>query len=93
MQVIIVNSAPTRSALGTVNGLGQMVGCAARAVAPFFASSLFSISLERDSLGGDLVYYIVMAIIFVGSWVAVQLPPDDLKERKKLRADAEGVEN
>lgn len=66
LQVLIVEAVPEGGPMGTINGVAQMLGCAMRTLAPTFASSLFSISLQRKLAGGDMVYYVLMAITVVG---------------------------
>lgn len=74
IQIIITGVAPSRSALGTVNGLAQAVVCVTRSLAPSFASSLFAISLQRGWAGGNAVYYMLLAITACGMRLTVMLP-------------------
>ncbi|KAK2467256.1 hypothetical protein APHAL10511_000805 [Amanita phalloides] len=78
MMVIITGVAPNRSSLGTVNGVGQAVGSITRSLGPSFASSLHSISLQRQLAGGNGVYYIMTVIVVIGVRLTFMLP-------KKLR--------
>ncbi|KAF5359756.1 hypothetical protein D9756_003027 [Leucocoprinus leucothites] len=73
-QLFIMDAAPTRNTLGAVNGLGQMMSSVARTVAPSFASSLFSISLQKQLLGGHFVYILLLSITIVGVYMSNQLP-------------------
>ena len=66
LQILITDSAPCQSALGSVIGLAQAVGCLARSFAPSAASSLFAVSLQRNLAGGNAVYYILMGIATIG---------------------------
>ncbi|KAF5327032.1 hypothetical protein D9619_004782 [Psilocybe cf. subviscida] len=52
IQVIIVESVPEGGPIGTVNGVAQMLSSGSRIISPTFASSLFSISVQRNLLGG-----------------------------------------
>lgn len=74
IHMFIVDSAPTKASLGATNGLAQMLGCAVRSVAPAMASSLFSVSLERQLAGGYLVYYILIGLALMGVRTSFLLP-------------------
>ncbi|KAG5637553.1 hypothetical protein H0H81_004184 [Sphagnurus paluster] len=52
IQLITLDAAPGNAALGAVNGLGQVMGATARTLAPTIASSLFSVSLQKQLVGG-----------------------------------------
>jgi len=55
--MLLINaSAPSRSALGTLNGLAQTVSSSARAIAPATANSLFALSIEKQVAHGGLVW-------------------------------------
>jgi MFS family permease len=72
-QVLIVNSA-SRAALGTTIGMAQAMASLMRSIAPSVASSLFSISLQEKLAGGNMVYFILIGVAFVGVRVSVLLP-------------------
>jgi len=74
MQIIIVNSAPSRAALGGTNGLAQALASATRALAPSLASSLFSMSLESQMMGGNMVYIVLSGLTLIGMSLACLLP-------------------
>ena len=74
VQIFITDSAPSQSALGSVNGLAQAVACVSRSLAPSAASSLFAISLQRNWLGGDAVFYILMGVVVCGIRSGLMLP-------------------
>ncbi|KAF8632683.1 hypothetical protein AX14_010809 [Amanita brunnescens Koide BX004] len=76
MQVLITDSAPCQSALGSVNGLAQAVGSVSRALAPSFASSLFAVSLQRNWAGGNAVYYILIVIVAYTIRLSLMLPKE-----------------
>jgi MFS family permease len=76
IQVLITESAPSQSSLGAVNGLAQAVGSVARALAPSVASSLFTISLQRNWAGGNAVYYILMGIVACTIRLSFMLPKE-----------------
>ncbi|KIL61543.1 hypothetical protein M378DRAFT_166825 [Amanita muscaria Koide BX008] len=76
MHVMVTQSAPSRSALGTVNGIAQALGCVQRSLAPSVASSLYALSLQRGWLGGNAVYYILMVVVACGFRFAFTLPTE-----------------
>jgi hypothetical protein len=70
---MLVTNAP-KGAMGAANGMAQVVASSMRAVAPTVATSLFSISLQQNLLGGDMVYVILLAIVFTGIRLSLLLP-------------------
>lgn len=56
------SAAPSKHSLGATNGIAQTCISIVRAIGPVASTSLFSLSLERNLLGGWLVY-VVMVII------------------------------
>ena len=60
--------------MATVNGIAQMLGSGMRSLGPTFASSLFSISLERHLAGGNMVYYVALGITLAGVRCSFLLP-------------------
>jgi hypothetical protein len=45
-----------------------------RTIGPAAAASLFAFSLDNNILGGNFVYVVVLATVWLGLAVAVQLP-------------------
>ncbi|KAJ4488407.1 major facilitator superfamily domain-containing protein [Lentinula aciculospora] len=80
-QIFVVNGAPSKSALGTTNGLCQASKTLARTMGPVLATSLFSLSKEHDLCGGHFVYMVFMLITFVCMRTTMGLP----SEMKNLR--------
>jgi hypothetical protein len=76
IQVLITDSAPSQSSLGSVNSLAQAVGSVSRSLAPSVASSLFAISLQRNWAGGNAVYYIWMAMVACAIPLSSMLPEE-----------------
>ncbi|KAF8344725.1 major facilitator superfamily domain-containing protein [Amanita rubescens] len=74
LQIIITEIAPSRSSLGTLNGMGQATASTMRSLGPSFASSLYSISLEQQLAGGNAVYYIMTLIVAFGIRFTLMLP-------------------
>ncbi|CAE6425035.1 unnamed protein product [Rhizoctonia solani] len=66
MAIYVNSSAPSKDALGTLNGISQTVISVIRAIGPATATSLFSLSVGRNILGGHFVYAILLAVIFLG---------------------------
>ncbi|KAJ3986143.1 major facilitator superfamily domain-containing protein [Lentinula detonsa] len=73
MSLLVVQSAPP-NALGSVIGLAQMTASGTRGLAPLFASSLFSLSLESRIAGGHLVDIVLIIISALGLFCSFQLP-------------------
>jgi MFS family permease len=65
----ITASAPNKRSLGAINGLSQTTVSFARTIGPGLSTSLFSLSVEHNILGGYAVY----AIFFVFSGLALLL--------------------
>ncbi|KAG6819997.1 hypothetical protein H0H93_006616 [Arthromyces matolae] len=63
-----------KTTLGAKMGLVQAVGSLGRAISPTVASSLFSISLERHLVAGNLVFIILSVISVFGLRLAFSLP-------------------
>ncbi|KAK0213989.1 major facilitator superfamily multidrug-resistance, DHA1 sub-family [Armillaria fumosa] len=74
IHVLVVQSATSRAALGSTNGVTQMAGSGIRSLAPYFASSMFSISLESQIAGGFLVYIIILVLCLVSLWLGFKIP-------------------
>ncbi|KAG6904735.1 hypothetical protein DXG01_007554 [Tephrocybe rancida] len=70
----LMDSAPSRSSLSTVNGLVQAIGSVMRGLAPTVASSLFSVSLEKKLAGGNLVFMILFMISAIGLRMTFLMP-------------------
>ncbi|KAF4614192.1 hypothetical protein D9613_007944 [Agrocybe pediades] len=82
IQVLLVDSVPEGGRLGTANGILQMIGSGMRSIAPTFASSLFSISLQKHLAGGNMVYFILLAMTLVGVRCTWLLPLHDKRKRR-----------
>lgn len=76
IQIIIADSAPSRAALGATTGLAQALGSVGRAMGPTVASSLFSVSLEWQIMGGNMVYVVLSGLALVGMRLAFLLPKE-----------------
>ncbi|ETW87073.1 major facilitator superfamily [Heterobasidion irregulare TC 32-1] len=74
MQLYLVDSAPSKSAYGTTNGIAQMTASLCRSVSPALASSLYAISLEHNLLGGSMVFCILWIITLAGVFASLHIP-------------------
>ncbi|KAJ7076598.1 hypothetical protein C8R43DRAFT_858108, partial [Mycena crocata] len=72
--IFVMDAAPNRASIGSVNGLAQMVGPTLRAVAPTFASSLFSLSVQNNLAGGYMVYIVLVGVTLGVVRCAMLLP-------------------
>ncbi|KAL0948631.1 hypothetical protein HGRIS_010438 [Hohenbuehelia grisea] len=72
--IFIQSAAPNRRSLGAVNGIAQMTVSVMRAIGPAAANSLFSLSIDKQYLGGRLVYYILITMVGGATFVATLLP-------------------
>ncbi|RXW25526.1 hypothetical protein EST38_g341 [Candolleomyces aberdarensis] len=79
MMLMVIHNAPSKLLLGSANGAAQMVTSGSRALAPAIASSLFSLSIQRNLLGGYAVYYIfvVLAAIVIQASRYLPSPPPE----------------
>jgi hypothetical protein len=72
----ISTAAPDKRSLGATNGIAQTMVSIQRTVGPAAAASLFAFSLEKNILGGNFAYVVMLGIVCVGLGVAMQLPED-----------------
>ncbi|KAK3167645.1 hypothetical protein OEA41_010772 [Lepraria neglecta] len=64
--LLITNSAPNHSVLGTLNGLAQTLSAAGRAAGPFLAGGLFSLATHVEPKGEALAFGVFGGITVVG---------------------------
>ncbi|KAF4633120.1 hypothetical protein G7Y89_g5000 [Cudoniella acicularis] len=67
--LLITNSAPNHSVLGTLNGLAQTLSAAGRAAGPILSGGLFSVATQVRPKGEVLVWGVFGGIALLG-WVA-----------------------
>jgi hypothetical protein len=72
--VFIRSAAPTPAALGATNGLAQTMASFMRSVGPACATSLYAVSIEKQLLGGQLVYVVLLLISAVTLSASFLLP-------------------
>ena len=75
-------AAPNKRSLGATNGVAQTMVSIQRAVGPAAASSLFAFSLHNNILGGNFVYVVLLALVWVGLGVASKLPTNMWKHKQ-----------
>ncbi|RDB26103.1 Efflux pump azaL [Hypsizygus marmoreus] len=76
----ITASAPSKRSLGATNGLSQTTVSIARAIGPAMATSLFSVSVEHNLLGGYAVYAILLVFSSFAVFLGLQLPHEMWEE-------------
>lgn len=72
----VTASAPNKASLGATNGLSQTVVSVSRAIGPAFATSMFSLSVEHNILGGYGVYALFFVLSILALFLAVKLPEE-----------------
>jgi len=73
--IFVTSSAPNPQSLGATNGLSQTTVSIARAIGPALSTSLFSLSVEKNILGGFGVYVAFATISVFAVYLATRLPP------------------
>ncbi|PFH48474.1 hypothetical protein AMATHDRAFT_149810 [Amanita thiersii Skay4041] len=72
--IFIAGASPNRASLGATNGLSQTTVSIMRAIGPATANSLFSLSIDKGYMGGNLVYYVLMSTVIASLYFASLLP-------------------
>ena len=75
MSVVLAQHVSESGRVGTAISIAQMCNAAMRSIAPALFSSLFSISLQRQLAGGNLVYYVLMGLNLLAICLSHFLPP------------------
>ena len=78
----ISTAAPNKRSLGATNGIAQTMVSIQRTVGPAAAASLFAFSLEKNILGGNFAYVVVLGIVSGGLCVAMKLPTNAWKHNE-----------
>ncbi|KAJ7039693.1 major facilitator superfamily transporter [Mycena alexandri] len=73
--MFVTASAP-KSSRGSVNGLSQTLVALARAIGPAMSTSLFSLSVQHNLLGGYMVYLVFFVISGFALGLAGRLPEE-----------------
>ncbi|KAF9020311.1 MFS general substrate transporter [Hymenopellis radicata] len=74
IQILVVQSATSRSTLGATNGFAQMAASGIRGLSPSLASSLFSATLEYHLAGGFLVYIVMSGLALLAFRFSFLIP-------------------
>ncbi|KAK8075332.1 hypothetical protein PG997_009995 [Apiospora hydei] len=69
VMLLITNSAPSHSSLGTLNGIAQTLSAAGRSFGPFVSGSLFTLSVRVEGKGELLAWGLFGGFALVG-WAA-----------------------
>lgn len=77
--LLITNSAPNHSVLGTLNGLAQTLSAAGRAVGPFLSGGLFSISTKVKPKGEAIAFGVFGAVSLVGFLLSFGIRSESLE--------------
>lgn len=70
----ITSSAPNKESLGATNGLSQTTVSFARAIGPAMATSMFSLSVQYNLLGGYAVYVFFIVLTLIAMLLVAHLP-------------------
>ena len=74
--MFVTASSPSRDSLGAVNGLAQTATSVMRMLGPASTTSFFAFCVEKNLLGGNLIYLVLILLTIVG-FAAAQLLPDE----------------
>ncbi|MCJ1311267.1 hypothetical protein MMC25_004938 [Agyrium rufum] len=89
--LMITNSAPTPSVLGTLNGIAQTLSAAGRAIGPFLSGGLFSLATRVQPKGEALAFGVFGGIAFIGFMLSFGIRGQGLEAEGW--DDAEGSED
>ncbi|CAK5278600.1 unnamed protein product [Mycena citricolor] len=67
-------AAPNQHSLGATNGIAQTCISVVRAIGPVASTSLFSLSLEKNILGGSFVYLVMVVLSALALGATAYLP-------------------
>ncbi|KAJ7354216.1 major facilitator superfamily domain-containing protein [Mycena albidolilacea] len=73
---MFVQASAPKSSRGTANGMSQTSASLARALGPALSTSLFSLSVEHNLMGGYFVYFVFFAFSMFALVLAGQLPEE-----------------
>ncbi|THU83159.1 MFS general substrate transporter [Dendrothele bispora CBS 962.96] len=85
----ITASAPNKRSLGATNGISQTSVSIARAIGPAMSTSLFSLSVQENWLGGYAVFAFFGCLSLLALLIAVRLPVDMWEEEEEIEEDEE----
>jgi steroid 5-alpha reductase family enzyme len=70
----IAAAAPDRRSIGATNGIAQLAVSMMRTFGPSFASSLFSLSMEHNYMGGWLVWWALLIVVGIAVACGMLVP-------------------
>ncbi|KIJ60217.1 hypothetical protein HYDPIDRAFT_99245 [Hydnomerulius pinastri MD-312] len=70
LSVLLVKQNAPQSSLGQSNGIVQFAMCLGRTIGPFFASSVFALSIKSEFLGGFAWVGVMMLVSMLGARVS-----------------------
>ncbi|KAI0058969.1 MFS general substrate transporter [Artomyces pyxidatus] len=79
----ISTASPNKRSLGATNGLAQTFISVQRAIGPTMSTSLFALSLQKNIMGGNFVYAVLIGIALLSLLLAVQLPRETWKPEEE----------
>ncbi|KAG9245527.1 major facilitator superfamily domain-containing protein [Calycina marina] len=91
--LLITNSAPNHSVLGTLNGLAQTLSAAGRAAGPFLSGGLFSLATRVRPKGEALAWGVFGGIAFVGWILSFGIRGENLESEDWQGEDESGEED
>ncbi|KAG8981015.1 hypothetical protein FRC05_003915 [Tulasnella sp. 425] len=68
--LVVKEAMPDPAAVGALFGLATAANCLGEGTAPAIASSLFALSIDKNLLGGNLVWVILIALAGFATWFA-----------------------
>ncbi|KAK2764979.1 hypothetical protein FQN54_008678 [Arachnomyces sp. PD_36] len=77
--LLITNSAPNHSVLGSLNGLAQTLSAAGRAAGPFLSGGLFSLATNVKPKGEALAFGVFGCVAFIGFIMSFGIRSPDLE--------------
>ena len=66
--ILLTESAPAKSVLGTVHGAGNMLASLARAVGPAIGGAVYAAGVEDGVIGAVWWFYLVVVAIAAAAW-------------------------
>ncbi|ORX97859.1 major facilitator superfamily domain-containing protein [Clohesyomyces aquaticus] len=87
--LLITNSAPNHSVLGTLNGLAQTLSAAGRAVGPFISGALFTLATKVQPKGEALAFGIFAGVTFIGFLMSFGIRGEGLEAEGWSESDEE----
>jgi len=88
IQVVLAQHVSDTGHIGTALGISQMLTSGMRSISPVFATSLFSISLQRHLAGGNLVFYVLMGLMLIFIYISHFMPHVTVPKNRQTRPTA-----